>query len=227
MSHIHVHCKHTCTYMHTCTCIHTCYTHVQCTCTYKHTYIHVHVHIYIQAGHSCGDNLDLINSYPTGCVRISFGYMSTFNDAQVLVTFLKDCFLNMGDMNDTVSTLHYGDSLTLEKEILTKNTEYEHVTNSKLDSKVMSCVDADIKEQDTCTDVLQNNNELSLVTSNCNSVPIRMTDQSECDIVPDPHAMNIITGLSDQARTINDSKDDVMLHVGSLLRACLRSGKRK
>ena len=164
--------------------------------------------------------------------------MSTFNDAQVLLTFLNDCFLNMGDMNDTVSTLHYDDSVTLEMEILTKNREYEHATDSKLhvDSIVMSCVDDDIKEQDT--DVLQNNNDLSLVTSNCNSVPIRMTDQSECDIhvVPDPHciqllsndteAMNIITGLSDQARTINDSKDDIMLHIGSLLRAYLRSGKR-
>ena len=162
--------------------------------------------------------------------------MSTFNDAQVLVTFLKDCFLNMGDMNNTVSTLHYDDSVTLEMEILTKNREYEHATDSKLhvDSIVMSCVDDDIKEQDT--DVLQNNNELSLVTSNCNSVPIRMTDQSECDIVPDTHriqllsnnteAMNIITGLSDQARTIDDPKDDIMLHVGSVLRAYLRSGKR-
>ena len=162
--------------------------------------------------------------------------MSTFNDAQVLVTFLKDCFLNMGDMNNTVSTLHYDDSVTLEMEILTKNREYEHATDSKLDSRVMSCVDADIKEQDT--DVLQNNNDLSLVTSNCNSVPIRMTDQSECDIhvVPDPHciqllsnnteAMNIITGLSDQARTIDDPKDDIMLYVGSVLRAYLRSGKR-
>ena len=163
--------------------------------------------------------------------------MSTFNDAQVLLTFLKDCFLNMGDRNDTVSTLHYDDSVTFELEILTKNTEYEHVTDSKLDSKVMSCIDADIKEQDT--DVLQNNNELSLVTSNCNSGPIRMTDQSGCDVhvVPDPHriqllsnnteGMNIITGLSDQARTINDPKDGIMLHVGSLLRAYLRSGKRK
>ncbi|XP_077159008.1 molybdenum cofactor sulfurase isoform X2 [Paroedura picta] len=40
----------------------------------------------LQAGHVCGDDIDVIDGRPTGSVRISFGYMSTFEDAQ---TFLK------------------------------------------------------------------------------------------------------------------------------------------
>ncbi|XP_045151971.1 molybdenum cofactor sulfurase [Echinops telfairi] len=43
---------------------------------------------HLQAGHVCGDNLDLIDGHPTGSVRISFGYMSTVEDAQAFLSFL-------------------------------------------------------------------------------------------------------------------------------------------
>jgi molybdenum cofactor sulfurtransferase len=36
-----------------------------------------------QAGHVCWDDNDVINGKPTGAVRISFGYMSTYEDAEV------------------------------------------------------------------------------------------------------------------------------------------------
>ncbi|ESO86189.1 hypothetical protein LOTGIDRAFT_235545 [Lottia gigantea] len=39
-------------------------------------------------GHVCGDDKDLINGLPTGSVRISFGYMSTLEDAQKSLQFL-------------------------------------------------------------------------------------------------------------------------------------------
>ncbi|XP_053477088.1 molybdenum cofactor sulfurase isoform X2 [Ictalurus furcatus] len=47
----------------------------------------------LQAGHVCGDNIDLIDGHPTGSVRISFGYMSTFEDCQCLLKFIVDCFV--------------------------------------------------------------------------------------------------------------------------------------
>ncbi|XP_026801265.3 molybdenum cofactor sulfurase isoform X2 [Pangasianodon hypophthalmus] len=47
----------------------------------------------LQAGHVCGDNIDLIDGRPTGSVRISFGYMSTFEDCQCLLKFIVDCFV--------------------------------------------------------------------------------------------------------------------------------------
>ncbi|NXA33940.1 MOCOS sulfurase, partial [Eudromia elegans] len=42
----------------------------------------------LQAGHICGDDVDLIDGRPTGSVRISFGYMSTFEDAQAFLKFI-------------------------------------------------------------------------------------------------------------------------------------------
>ncbi|XP_044308156.1 molybdenum cofactor sulfurase isoform X2 [Varanus komodoensis] len=42
----------------------------------------------LQAGHVCGDDIDVINGNPTGSVRISFGYMSTFEDAQTFLKFI-------------------------------------------------------------------------------------------------------------------------------------------
>ncbi|KAJ8268135.1 hypothetical protein COCON_G00133070 [Conger conger] len=47
----------------------------------------------LQAGHSCGDNMDLIDGRPTGSVRISFGYMSSFNDCQTFLKFIVKCFV--------------------------------------------------------------------------------------------------------------------------------------
>lgn len=41
----------------------------------------------------CGDSKDLVDGVPTGSVRISFGYMSTIDDAQKCLQFLADCFL--------------------------------------------------------------------------------------------------------------------------------------
>ncbi|XP_005372873.2 PREDICTED: molybdenum cofactor sulfurase [Chinchilla lanigera] len=43
---------------------------------------------HLEAGHVCGDNVDLIDGQPTGSVRISFGYMSTFEDAQAFLRFI-------------------------------------------------------------------------------------------------------------------------------------------
>lgn len=37
----------------------------------------------IQAGHVCWDDRDILNGKPTGAIRISFGYMSTFEDVKV------------------------------------------------------------------------------------------------------------------------------------------------
>ncbi len=41
----------------------------------------------------CGDDLDLINGQPTGCVRISFGFMSTMDDVLTLIQFIENNFI--------------------------------------------------------------------------------------------------------------------------------------
>ncbi|XP_034851608.1 molybdenum cofactor sulfurase isoform X1 [Mirounga leonina] len=52
---------------------------------------------HLQAGHVCGDNVDLIEGQPTGSVRISFGYMSTLEDAQAFLRFIIAMQLHRSD----------------------------------------------------------------------------------------------------------------------------------
>uniref|UniRef100_A0A672H589 Molybdenum cofactor sulfurase n=1 Tax=Salarias fasciatus TaxID=181472 RepID=A0A672H589_SALFA len=47
----------------------------------------------LQAGHVCGDSMDLVDGQPTGSVRVSFGYMSTFEDCQKFLKFVAECFV--------------------------------------------------------------------------------------------------------------------------------------
>jgi hypothetical protein len=44
-------------------------------------------------GHVCGDDMNIINNQPVGCVRISFGYMSTLGDADTFLKFISDNFV--------------------------------------------------------------------------------------------------------------------------------------
>ncbi|XP_050305303.1 molybdenum cofactor sulfurase 3 [Anthonomus grandis grandis] len=48
---------------------------------------------HFDAGHVCGDSLDLVDGYPTGSVRISFGYMSTYEECEMFLRMIKECFV--------------------------------------------------------------------------------------------------------------------------------------
>ena len=45
------------------------------------------------AGHICGDDMDLINGRPTGAVRLSIGYMTTMDEILRFVKFVKQNFI--------------------------------------------------------------------------------------------------------------------------------------
>ena len=68
--------------------IHGCFVHFQ-----RFRYANISPFCLFQAGHVCGDDRDLINGRPTGSVRISFGYMSTLQDAQHCLRFIVENFL--------------------------------------------------------------------------------------------------------------------------------------
>ncbi|XP_016368058.1 molybdenum cofactor sulfurase-like [Sinocyclocheilus rhinocerous] len=48
----------------------------------------------LHAGHICGDNIDLIEGRPTGSIRVSFGYMSSFEDCRNFLRFVVNCFVD-------------------------------------------------------------------------------------------------------------------------------------
>ncbi|XP_075684622.1 molybdenum cofactor sulfurase [Rhinoderma darwinii] len=60
----------------------------------------------LQAGHVCGDDMDLIDGRPTGSVRISFGFMSTFDDVKVFLNFIADTFIKRSSQS-TLQILDY------------------------------------------------------------------------------------------------------------------------
>ncbi|KAK7583838.1 hypothetical protein V9T40_004801 [Parthenolecanium corni] len=47
-----------------------------------------------EKGHSCADPIDLIDGFPTGSVRVSFGYSSTEDDANKLFDMVLSCFVS-------------------------------------------------------------------------------------------------------------------------------------
>lgn len=56
---------------------------------------------FTQAGHVCGDAHDLVEGLPTGSVRISFGYMSSYRDADQLLQMVKECFVEGSLITDS------------------------------------------------------------------------------------------------------------------------------
>ncbi|XP_015882118.3 molybdenum cofactor sulfurase isoform X1 [Ziziphus jujuba] len=49
----------------------------------------------IEAGHVCWDDHDILNGKPTGAVRVSFGYMSTYEDAKSFIDFVRRSFVEL------------------------------------------------------------------------------------------------------------------------------------
>ncbi|VAI92188.1 unnamed protein product [Triticum turgidum subsp. durum] len=59
-----------------------------------------------EAGHVCWDDNDVINGKPTGAVRISFGYISTYQDAEEFLKFLQSSFMSKPITLNNGRTLH-------------------------------------------------------------------------------------------------------------------------
>ena len=83
-----------------------------------------------QMGHSCGDFNDIIDGYPTGSVRISFGYMSTYEDAEHFLKMIQECFVKGKLIIDTswLSSPKYENSI---KESINIDIESDAQANIK------------------------------------------------------------------------------------------------
>ncbi|XP_024019141.1 molybdenum cofactor sulfurase isoform X1 [Morus notabilis] len=63
----------------------------------------------VEAGHVCWDDNDVINGKPTGAVRVSFGYMSIYEDAKKFVDFITRSFVALLDQTPTFYKFKQGD----------------------------------------------------------------------------------------------------------------------
>ena len=50
----------------------------------------------VARGYACGDALDVLDGRVLGAIRVSFGYMSTIEDATAVVQFVRDAFEEAG-----------------------------------------------------------------------------------------------------------------------------------
>lgn len=48
-----------------------------------------------EVGHVCWDDHDVLHGKPTGAIRVSFGYMSTFEDAMKFLDFIRASFVSL------------------------------------------------------------------------------------------------------------------------------------
>lgn len=59
----------------------------------------------IEAGHVCGDDMDLLNGLPTGAVRLSIGYMTSYEDIVAFTDFVAMYFVSTSEpIRDTTSS---------------------------------------------------------------------------------------------------------------------------
>ncbi|MEE6465380.1 hypothetical protein FKM82_006540 [Ascaphus truei] len=86
----------------------------------------------MQAGHVCGDDMDLIDGQPTGSIRISFGYMSTFEDARNFLEFIEDSFVKR-QSQFTMKKLEEKDlANTMSSQTGRNKAQYSCLTNGKM-----------------------------------------------------------------------------------------------
>ncbi|XP_069075622.1 molybdenum cofactor sulfurase isoform X2 [Pleurodeles waltl] len=77
-----------------------------------------------KAGHVCGDGVDVIDGRPTGSIRISFGYMSTFEDAQTFLKFIIDTFAKCPSQLDMKAVY-----LRTPEKVITDSMQFEPLTD--------------------------------------------------------------------------------------------------
>ncbi|CAF4811834.1 unnamed protein product [Pieris macdunnoughi] len=84
------------------------------------------------AGHKCGDDIDLLKGKPTGAIRVSFGYYNTFRDVDKLIYMICKCFVNI-QIEKPIRTLNIyknGRTPIIEKQLENCKLNEESYSNS-------------------------------------------------------------------------------------------------
>lgn len=98
----------------------------------------------LQAGHVCGDTRDIVDGAPTGSVRASFGYCSTYADVDTLLSMVSDAFVHKRlkiDLQWLQTQLNTEDILKINEEPSgngneKQNGRKENHSNNIIDSKI-------------------------------------------------------------------------------------------
>lgn len=144
----------------------------------------------MQAGHSCGDDKDLINGLPTGSVRISFGYLSTLQDAQICLHFIVSCFLD-----GAKDTINFNSSQDTESfKAVSSEAQCDKSENSSTHGTFSGLQTPSTCDNSTCglnhhaTSVVSNVRDVNSVSQNLSPGVATIVGQGKSDIVE--HKLN-------------------------------------
>ncbi|XP_046846206.1 molybdenum cofactor sulfurase-like isoform X2 [Xenia sp. Carnegie-2017] len=151
---------------------------------------------HFEAGHVCGDSLDLIDGQPTGSIRISFGYMSDLSDANNFLQFIKECFV---ETTSPIATQRY------------KNDTDEAFLKRIFIYPIKSCAAFEVKEWDLCEKGLSYDREWLIVNESGSFISQKRVPRL-CYITPvidmDEEVMRLqAPGLSEFVLPIHMSPD--------------------
>lgn len=147
-----------------------------------------------QSGHVCGDDLDLMDGKPTGAVRVSFGYMSTLDDAKKCLQFMVDCFLEIHpkpvfwDCKKTENQSMPENSTVLDcalsstKERLFEELACLHVDSSKVDDTVVHLDDFEVVPEKHETEHLKDGARHKKQQCNEGNKGLVLDEISSCDV---------------------------------------------
>ncbi|GAY42414.1 hypothetical protein CUMW_066650 [Citrus unshiu] len=107
----------------------------------------------IEAGHVCWDDNDIIHGKPTGAIRVSFGYMSTFEDAKKFIDFIRNSFVSFPNKsaNGNLSkggSIHFSpEGLLHDREWLLKSQTGEILTQKKVPEMCLISTYIDLNQE--------------------------------------------------------------------------------
>ncbi|XP_050343262.1 molybdenum cofactor sulfurase [Nymphalis io] len=82
------------------------------------------------AGHKCGDEIDLIDGKPTGAIRVSFGYYNTFDDVDKLILMISKCFLRKQIQKPYRKMINFNKNITQRTNGVLPNEQLSLVLNN-------------------------------------------------------------------------------------------------
>lgn len=113
-----------------------------------------------QAGHVCGDENDLVDGHHTGSVRISFGYMSSLDDAKKFLEMIENCFISHPVIRKTpqyANSTQYALKDVYFEKIKAINYKSSNLHNGLVPKKTVvtsNVVDQEMKSKGTLTRIL-------------------------------------------------------------------------
>ncbi|XP_043688948.1 molybdenum cofactor sulfurase isoform X2 [Telopea speciosissima] len=118
---------------------------------------HMDILANMEAGHVCWDDNDIFHGKPTGAVRISFGYMSTYEDVKKFISFTVNSFVSLPNQTG-IGYILRGNSVDLSSKERCPSTSSVHLKSITI-YPIKSCGGFSVNEWPLSSSGLQHDRE--------------------------------------------------------------------